>query len=154
MEINNNILNERLTHIKITSKETLHVLSVYALPNNSEKKRIFYQHLKEYIQNFVNFNMIITGYFNFVEEAIDPTPNINKRDTYVKRIFKPRNLQLFNVFRKWNKQQVHFTHKTARIDRNYVTESLSLNILKCKHLNLISDHEPVLLELHLEDFKP
>ena len=60
MEVNNNILNERLTHIKITSKETLHVLSVYALPNNSEKKHIFYQHLKEYIQNFVNFNMIIT----------------------------------------------------------------------------------------------
>ena len=46
MEINNNILNERLTHIKITSKVALHALSVYAPPNNSEKKRIFYQHLK------------------------------------------------------------------------------------------------------------
>ena len=55
---------------------------------------------------------------------------------------------------KYNKQKVDFTHKTARIDRIYVTESLSLNILKCKHLNLISDHKLVLLELHLEDFKP
>ena len=89
-----------------------------------------------------------------MEEAIDRTPNINKRDTYVKRIFKPKNLQLFDVFRKYNKQKVDFTHKTARIDRIYVTESLSLNILKCKHLNLICDHKPVLLELHLEDFKP
>ena len=46
MEINNNILNERLTHIKITSKETLHALSVYAPPNNSEKKGIFLSTLK------------------------------------------------------------------------------------------------------------
>ena len=72
----------------------------------------------------------------------------------MKRIFKPKNLQLVDVFRKCNKDKVDFTHKTARIDRIYVTESLSLNIIKCKHLNLIADHKPVLLELHFEDFKP
>ena len=89
-----------------------------------------------------------------MEESIDRTPNINKRNTYVKRIFKPKNLQLIDVLRKCNKHKVDFTHKTARIDRIYVRESLGLNILKCKHLNLISDHKPVLLELHFEDFKP
>ena len=95
----------------------------------------------------------VTGYFNYLEEAIDHAPNINKRNTYVKRIFKPKNLQLIDVFRKCNKHKVNFTHKTARIDRIYVTESLS-NILKYKHLNLLSDRKPVLLELHFEDFKP
>ena len=98
--------------------------------------------------------ILVTGDFNYVEEAIDHTPNINKRNTYVKRIFKPKNLQLINVFRKCNKHKVDFTHKTARIDRIYITESLSLNILKYKHLNLLSDLKPVLLELHFEDFKP
>ena len=60
-------------------------------PNNSETKPIFYQHLQEYLQNFVNFNMIITGDLNYVEESIDRTPNINKRGTYVKIILNPKN---------------------------------------------------------------
>ena len=49
--------------------------------------------------------MITSGDFNYVEESIDRTPNINKRDTYVKRIFKPKTLQLIDVFRKCNKDK-------------------------------------------------
>ena len=71
MKIDNPILENRVTHLKITSNETLNIISVYGPPNRTQKKRLFYSHLKDYIQNFSNFRIIMAGDFKYVENDED-----------------------------------------------------------------------------------
>ena len=41
VNIDNPILENRVTHLKITSIETFHILLVYGQPNRTQKKRFF-----------------------------------------------------------------------------------------------------------------
>ena len=53
-----------------------------------------------------------------MQESIDRTPNINKRYAYVKRIFKPQNLQLIDVFRKCNKDNKNIIMSSFKSSRD------------------------------------
>ena len=92
--------------------------------SGTQNKTFFYSHLKDYVQKFSNFKIIMAGDFNYVENDEDRIVQMNKRDKLVKRTFKPKNLNLVDTFRKLHKNKIEYTHKTARIDQIYITESL------------------------------
>ena len=96
----------------------------------------------------------MAGDFNYVEHYEDRIILMNKSDKLVKRTFKPKNLNLLDTLRKLHKTKIVYTHKTARIDRIYITESLGSKISKCKHLETIADHKPVILEVNIDEYKP
>ena len=154
VKTDNPYLRNRLTHLKITSKEIFHVISVYAPPNVTQKRRFFYSNLKDYLHTLSNFNIIMAGDFNYVENNDDRMPQLNKNDKFVKRIFNTSTFKLVDTFRKLQNTKIEYTHKTARIDRIYITTELSTQITNCKHLSNIADHKAVCLNMNIEEFKP
>ena len=91
VKIDNPILENRLTHLKITSNETFHIISVYGSPNRMQTKGFFYCHLKDYVQFFSHFRIIMAGDFKYVENDEVCIIQMNKSEKLVKRTLKPKN---------------------------------------------------------------
>ena len=122
--------------------------------NVTQKRRFFYSNLKDYVHALPNFNIIIPGDFNYVENDEDRMTQLNKGDKLVKRTFKPSTFNSVDTFRKFHKNKIKYTHKTARIDGIYVTKGLSAQISSCKHLSNMADHKAICLDINIEEFKP
>ena len=93
------------------------------------------------------------GDFNFVNSEIDRGPKLTKYDKRFSKLFKPQNYHLNDTFRIKNPVSIDFTHKTARLDRIYVSDSILNTLHKAKHLNFLSDHKPVMIQLNIEDIQ-
>ena len=97
-----------------------------------------------------NGNNILTGDFNFVENDLDRSGKLFEKDKQATNAWNREmaEIDLIDPFRQKypNKKMWSFISKSyntgSRIDRVYVTENISKNIIKYKHINVgrISDH--------------
>ena len=145
-------LVNRITHIQIHTKRIFDIIRIYA-PADHTKRKPFYDDLINYLKSYINHNLIICGDFNFVNSEKDREPKLTKYDKRFSKLFKPKNYHLNDTFRIKNPTSIEFTHKTARLDRIYVSDSILNTLHKVKHLNLIADHKPVMIQLNIEDIK-
>ena len=141
IEINKENLKNRLTHIQITSKIVINILSVYCPANHYGKDNFFYD-LIHYLEAFEHQKLILVGDFNFVENIEDRFPKLNKNDKKIRKNFKPQNLNLIDPTDKSNTQMI-YTHKDARLDRFYISHFMVGQVLKTKLLPEIADHKMV-----------
>ena len=103
--------------------------------------KLFYNYLEQ-----ISETIILASDFNYASETIDRFPKINKYDERVQKIFNLNKLNISDTFRKFNKNEKDFTHKTSRIDRIYVSNFAINKIQNSKHLNFISDRKQINLD--------
>ena len=61
------------------------IICIYA-PAHEERKA-FYDNLNNYLNNFIIYNIILYGDFNYAELEIDRIPILNKYDKRFQKIF-------------------------------------------------------------------
>ena len=136
----------------IHTKRIFDIICVYAPADHSERKP-FYDDLINYIKSYQNHNLIMCGDFNFVDSEVDRRPKLIKYDKRFSKIFKPKNYHLNDAFRIKNPVSIEFTHKTARLARIYISDSILNTLHKAKHLHFLADHKPVMIQLNIEDIQ-
>ena len=151
LDVNQIPLQNRVTHIQIKAKRIIDLISIYAPAH--EDRKAFYDSLNDYLNNFINHNIILCGDFNYAELEVDRIPKLNKYDKRFQKIFKPKNFKLIDTFRNKYPTKQDFTHKTARIDRIYVSETILNTVHNVKHLNTLADHRPVYTQINFDDIK-
>ena len=151
-KITTKTLANRITHVQIHTKRIFDIICVYAPADHTESKP-FYDDFINYLKSYINHNLIMCGDFNFVNSEIDREPKLTKYDKRVSKLFKPKNYHLNDTFRIKNPTSIEFTHKTARLDRIYVSDSILNTLHKVKHLNFVADHKPVMSQLNIEDIQ-
>ena len=121
IEIKENIFQNRITHIKITAKDAINFISIYA-PSGQEdlQKQNFYKKLVQYLENLIGQNVIILGDFNFVENNLDRLRALRPYDIYLQKNFKSQNLNLRDAYQYGLNQ--NFTRLNSRIDRIYISD--------------------------------
>ena len=93
------------------------------------------------------------GDFNFVDSEVDRRPQLTKYDKRLRKFFKPKHYHLNDAFRTKNPDSIEFTHKTAGLDRIYISDSILNTLYKVRHLNFLADHKPVMIQLNIEDIQ-
>ena len=154
IEIKENIFQNRITHIKITAKDAINFISIYA-PSGQEdlQKQNFYKKLVQYLENLIGQNVIILGDFNFVENNLDRLRALRPYDIYLQKIFKSQNLNLRDVYQYKHGLNQNFTRLNSRIDRIYISDFLVPKIKNVTHLDYLADHKPVSLDIELDGTK-
>ena len=134
-------------HISIEAEETVGIVNFYApLQDNITEKLGFFKDLKSYLSE-IKKKLIILGDFSFVEFNDDRTSGLTFYDGKIKDSF---NIQ--DTFKSIH-NTTNFTHKISRIEKIYVPQINHPKILAIQHLDGISDHKLVLLNLNLDKFK-
>ena len=141
-------LQNRLSHIQITTQETLNIINVYC-PADHEDKDDFFQDLNNYLEFYQDEKIILAGDFNYVENEDDRFPKLNKNDIKIRKRFKPQNYDIIDPI-----TDNVFTYKNARLDRFYISEMLGRYLKNFKLFSVIADHKQVLIELDIEGIKP
>ena len=91
-------------------------MSVYASANR-EQRLPFYNQFKQYISQFKDCILIVTGDFNYVKNPEDITPKLTSADNGIEKRFKPLELSLLYVYASFNTGLKDFTHKATRLDK-------------------------------------
>ena len=149
LEIKPFIFKNRITHLRIHLNHPINIINIYAPANNSEKPN-FYKAFYKYLEQISEI-IILAGDFNYASEITDRFPIVNKYDKRIKKIFNLNKLNISDTFRKFNKNKQDFTHKASRIDKIYVSNFAINKIQNCRHLNFISDHKPVYIQMNLDE---
>ena len=148
------MLSNCVTHIQITSNETINIFSIFAPSKCNTPKIIYYKQLKEYLNNYRDQILFLGGDFNYVESKQDKQNNLTYYDKIIPNFFDPKNLYLIDPYKEVYKNQINLTHTLSRIDRIYIPKSLIHNLVSFNHLSQIADHKAILLDLKLKNFEP
>ena len=108
--------------------------------------------LKNYLSKIKIQKLIILGDFNFVEFNDDRASGLNFYDGKIKDSFNLQDFGLIDTFKSFY-NTTNFTNKASRIDRIYVPQTFHSKILEIQHLDGISDHKLIFLNLNLDKFK-
>ena len=111
-----------------------------------------FKDLKNYISKIKKQKLIILGDFNFVEFNDDRASGLNFYDGKIKDSFNLQDFGLIDTFKSFY-NTTNFTNKASRIDRIYVPQTFHSKILEIQHLDGISDHKLIILNLNLDKFK-
>ena len=152
LKIDNIVLVSRITHLRIHSDIDIDIVSVYA-NSDSKYKPNFYENFRKYIAKYKNYNLIIAGDFNFVENKCDRSPNMLPMDYNICKKFNPLDFDLYDIHNILQ-TNVTYTHKKSRIDRIYTSDTMLNKVNKIEYLEKIADHRIILLTLDLINFEP
>ena len=143
------IIKERVSTIEIRKNEQDYTIMNVYMPNDKKGKIETINKIKEHMKTIKNpNNLIITGDFNFVTDALDRSPP-HKDNNRVSESWTNTTSEhkLIDGWRESNKLERQFTYKQgkslARIDRIYATRKIyeSTTEWTIEENNRISDHQ-------------
>lgn len=147
-------LKNRLIHIQIETNETINIINLYAPAKGYLLKKNFYQDIKNYLNQYNKESIFLLGDFNYVQEQNDRlSTKFQDYDIMINKIFNNLEFKIHDIFRLFYPNKIDFTYTNSRIDRIYISEHLLSNIKTVRHMDKITDHKIVLLELEMGNFK-